>query len=134
MGRWRIRGAPSMRNVPCPKLTRAVRNRMEVPLLAADKSAVSAGICPPHPRTRIVLCAGSWTTGPPSFAKASAMTRVSSLSRAPVNRDSPSASAAQTIARLVRLFDPGGRIDPWIGPLGRISIVSTIAHLHKADC
>ena len=46
------------------------------------------------------------------------MTRVSSLSRAPVSRDSPWASAAQTRARLVMLLDPGGRILARSGPLG----------------
>jgi hypothetical protein len=50
------------------------------------------------------------------------MTRVSSLSSAPDKVDSPVASAAQTSARFVILFDPGGRMRPWIGPLGVISI------------
>jgi hypothetical protein len=41
-----------------------------------------------------------------------------------VSNDSPSAKAAQTSARFVRLFDPGGRILPRTGPTGRISIFS----------
>jgi hypothetical protein len=41
---------------------------------------------------------------------------VSSLSRAPRNVDVPSAKAAQTNARLVMLFDPGGRTRARSGP------------------
>ena len=40
--------------------------------------------------------------------------------------DFPSASAAQTNARLVMLFDPGGRIAAVDGPVGRISIVCSM--------
>jgi hypothetical protein len=36
------------------------------------------------------------------------MTSVSSLESAPLSREGPSAKAAQTSARLVRLLDPGG--------------------------
>ena len=43
------------------------------------------------------------------------MTRVSWLSSTPVSRLVPSASAAQTRARLVMLFDPGGRAEPVTG-------------------
>ena len=39
------------------------------------------------------------------------MTRVSSLSRAPVSVLGPSASAAMARARLVKLFDPGTRTE-----------------------
>jgi hypothetical protein len=41
---------------------------------------------------------------------------VSSLASAPVSIVMPSASAAQIIARLVILFEPGGRIEPRMGP------------------
>ena len=48
------------------------------------------------------------------------MTRVSSLSKAPVSSDSPRASAAQTNARFVMLLEPGGRTLACKGPVGRI--------------
>jgi hypothetical protein len=41
---------------------------------------------------------------------------VSSLSNAPVSVLVPFASAAHTSARFVMLFDPGGRMQPRIGP------------------
>ena len=43
------------------------------------------------------------------------MTRVSSLSSAPVSVLVPSANAAQTRARLVTLLEPGGRVLPRMG-------------------
>src|SRR5690348_15846677 len=64
----------------------------------------------------------------PSWRRLSIITRVSSLSRAPKSVEVPSASAAQTRARLVMLFEPGGRIRPRIGAVtGLISIESLIA-------
>ena len=48
-------------------------------------------------------------TAIPSSPSAAIITRVSSLSSAPRSVDAPSASAAHTSARLVMLFDPGGR-------------------------
>jgi hypothetical protein len=44
------------------------------------------------------------------------MTSVSSLSKTPSRTDVPSAIAAQVTARLVKLFDPGGRIRPTTFP------------------
>ena len=69
-------------------------------------------------------CRGSCSTLTPSRRSASIITRVSSLSSTPVNSDSPTARAAQTSARLVMLFEPGGRIVARSGPVGRISTVS----------
>ena len=43
------------------------------------------------------------------------MTRVSWLSSIPVSVVGPFASAARIMARLVMLFEPGGRIVPLIG-------------------
>jgi hypothetical protein len=51
----------------------------------------------------------------PSVAKASIMTRVSSLSSKPRKVEVPWANAAQTSARFVRLFEPGGRIEALSG-------------------
>ena len=51
----------------------------------------------------------------PARPRPSIITRVSSLSSAPVSVEVPSASAAQTSARFVMLFDPGGRTRPRIG-------------------
>jgi len=70
---------------------------------------------------RITASAGSSATATPNCRSPSIITRVSSLARAPVKSDGPSARAAQTIARLVMLFEPGGRILARSGPLGRIS-------------
>ena len=63
--------------------------------------------CPSSRRLRLAI---------PSGARLSIITRVSSLSSAPVSVETPSASAAQTRARLVMLFDPGGRTRARIGP------------------
>ena len=61
----------------------------------------------------------------PSWRKAAIITWVSSLSSAPVSVLVPSASAAQTSARLVMLFEPGGRIVAASGEeSGRIVIES----------
>ncbi len=56
------------------------------------------------------------STSMPSRPSPSIITRVSSLSSAPVSVETPSANAAQTRARFVMLFDPGGRTRPRIGP------------------
>ena len=63
----------------------AVRNRTVVPLLATYRSASLAGSRPPQPATRIVAAAGSCSTAMPSCRSASIITRVSSLSSAPVS-------------------------------------------------
>ena len=57
----------------------------------------------------------------PIARNASIITSVSSLRRAPVNVDRPSANAAQIKARLVRLLLPGGRTVPSTRPPGTIS-------------
>ena len=87
----------------------------------------SAGSRPAQPTTRIVAAAGSCSTAMPSRPSDSIITRVSSLSSAPANSDSPSANAAQTSARLVMLFEPGGRMVPCSGPVGWISMESVTA-------
>ena len=46
----------------------------------------------------------------PICPKPSIITRVSSLSNAPLSSDWPSARAAHTKARLVMLLEPGGRM------------------------
>ena len=51
----------------------------------------------------------------PSRRRLSIITSVSRLSRTPVSDETPSARAATTKARFVRLFEPGGRMDPTIG-------------------
>ena len=57
--------------------------------------------------------------------RASTMTRVSSLSRAPVSVLGPSAIAAMARARLVRLLEPGTRTDaPGGGPLQGSIVIS----------
>jgi hypothetical protein len=45
------------------------------------------------------------------------ITRVSSLSKAPVSVEDPEAKAAQINARLVMLFDPGGETVARNGPV-----------------
>jgi hypothetical protein len=63
----------------------------------------------------------------PNRRSAAIITCVSSLSNAPLSVDVPSASAAQTRARLVMLFEPGGRTVPCTGPLtAEISTLSAL--------
>ena len=87
-----------------------------VPLAAQSIDASGAGIWPPAPSTRISPLFQSAVSRMPSDARPAAITRVSWLSSAPERRLVPRASAEQTRARLVMLFDPGGRIEPWTGP------------------
>ena len=100
-----------------------------VPLLPSIRSADAAGGRPSQPVTRMVRAPRSCRTATPSCPRPSIITRVSSLSRAPVSSDSPRASAAQTKARLVMLLEPGGRIVARKGPVGWISIESVIVLL-----
>jgi hypothetical protein len=54
------------------------------------------------------------------------MTRVSSLASAPVSVLVPSASAAQTRARLVMLFEPGGRMRPVTGVATGVMVMRSV--------
>ena len=126
IGRCRILAVPSSRKSPCPSVAMAVKNRTVVPLLPTNRSAPFLGIRPPQPSTRIVARSVSWSTTSPSWRKASPINRVSSLSSAPASVDVPSASAAQTSARFVMLFEPGGRIEAYSAPVGRMAIVSVM--------
>ena len=126
MGRSLMRAVPFSRKRPWPSAATAVRNRTVVPLLPTMISAPPPGGRPPQPVTRIVCSAGSCPTETPSCPRPAIITRVSSLSRAPLSSERPPAKAAQTRARLVMLFEPGGRIEPWIGPQGWISMASVI--------
>ena len=89
-----------------------------VPLLPAMMSAAAAGGRPPQPATRIVCRRRIVLDGhaqlPQSLDHHPGVVAV----QAPARIDSPSAKAAQTRARFVMLFDPGGRIEPRIGPAG----------------
>ena len=104
-----------------------------VPLLPTYKSAPLAGSWPPQPTTRSGFVAGDRSMVIPKRPSASIISRVSSLSRAPTSSDSPPASAAQTSARFVMLFDPGGRILPRTGPPGRISISRAFRRLYQGN-
>jgi len=86
-----------------------------VPLAAHSSTASVAGTRPPDPVTTISPRGQSAATSMPSAASPAAITRVSWLSSAPDSRLVPRAKAAQTSARFVMLFDPGGRIEPSIG-------------------
>jgi len=64
----------------------------------------------------------------PNLCRLSIITNVSRLSRTPVRCEVPSANAAITSARLVRLLEPGGRIVPDTGrSTGKISRTSVIS-------
>ncbi len=115
IGRSRMRSLPSSRYSPSPRAHNAVRNRMLVPLFSSHRSAVALGIRPPCPSTCNVHASRSCSTSKPSRRRLSTMTRVSSLSRTPFSVVVPDDSAATTSARLVRLFEPGGRIVPRTG-------------------
>ena len=82
---------------------------MVVPLFSTKMLADEAGGRPSHPRTSSVLPSSELITSIPRDFNPAIITRVSSLSSAPRSVDLPLASAAQTSARLVMLFDPGGR-------------------------
>jgi hypothetical protein len=63
------------------------------------------------------------------------MTRVSWLSSIPVSVVGPSANAARIMARLVMLFDPGGRMEPLIGEsTGWISMEFMSVLGRTSDC
>ena len=90
---------------------------MLVPEFCSHRSAVEAGMRPPQPRTVTVAARGSSSTSMPRARRLSIITRVSSQSSTLVSRLTPSARALTISARLVRLFEPGGRTRAWIGPL-----------------
>ncbi len=94
---------------------------MVVPLLPTNKSASRHGMSPAQPVTSMRHCCRSQRTSIPRARMASTMTCVSSLSSTPSSTDRLSASAAQTMARLVILLEPGGWIVACIGPDGRMA-------------
>ena len=117
IGRSRMRFTPSSRNEPCPSVQKA-REKANRRAAIADKQlgggwreCVRRG--PARPACGRRRCT---STRMPSCPSAAIITRVSSLSSAPVNVLSPWASAAQTRARLVMLLEPGGRMRPRTGP------------------
>ena len=111
IGRSRIRGTPSRRYRPSPKLTIAVRNRIVVPEFATNNSADRAGMTRPvsFSATATRFAAQSARTSKPSRVSDSTITSVSSLRSAPSRTHGPFrlASAASTSARLVMLLLPG---------------------------
>ena len=92
---------------PAPSATTGSRKRLVVPdsrMSRASGPGAAGRRCPdtvsrPAARPRPSPC--------PSATRAVRMASVSSATRAPSTVDVPSASAAHTSARLVRLFDPG---------------------------
>ena len=116
IGLLRICGTPSILNVPrFADAHRAVMKRAAVPARPTKISASVAGTMPPLPSTRILRAASSSSTLKPSRRSASAMISVSSLKRAPVRVTGPSHSAESSIARFVRLLEPGTDTPPWTG-------------------
>ncbi len=84
---------------PSPREAIPASRRIAVPLFPRSILRCGAAILPPVPRT--VICAPSVRTSAPRRRSASARSRVSSESRGSRRTDSPSASAAMTIARCV---------------------------------
>jgi hypothetical protein len=113
----------------CPAASMAVRNRMVVPLLATYNSFSRAGTTPAQPSSCNWQACRSHITSRPRPTIASIITSVSSHSKTPSSVDRPSDSAAQITARLVMLFDPGGRIVAWIAPHGAIAILLLVMQL-----
>ena len=95
----------------------AVKKRMVVPLFSTNNSAFVIGSAPEQPKTVSSLAFSDLEISTPNFFRQSIITRVSSLSSAPVSDDVPSASAAHNNARLVILFEPGGQIEKSTGPV-----------------
>src|SRR3954464_13268427 len=83
---------------------------MVVPLLPQKRSAVELGMTPARPVRETVLEARSIWGAKPSVVRQSSMTWVSSAKRTLERVQGPSARAARTNARLVRLLEPGGVI------------------------
>src|SRR5450759_4112767 len=112
MGRSRIRRLPSRTNRPGRAARSAARKRAGVP--ASRTSILSSGAESPRersgPRTR--QPAPSKKISPPSNLSADANARVSEDSRGLSSTLSPSAQAAATSARFVRLLLPGTRRSP----------------------
>ena len=110
----------------CPARSPA-RRRIPVPELPQSR-APDGGESPSSPTPWTMRCetVGS-SIATPSERNTAAVARVSSPSRKPVIRDSPSASAASMIARCEMDLSPGTVISPRIGPEGRL--VQTTASL-----
>src|SRR5690606_20739531 len=105
MGRSRMRALPSRRKRPSPSAAAAAKKRMLVPDSRSSSSASRAGSGPPAPTT--VTSVPRASTRAPSLSSACTITSESSATRAPRSVLTPSASAATTSARLVRLLLPG---------------------------
>src|SRR5262245_10896182 len=69
----------------------------------------------------------------PNRPRHSVITRVSSLSSAPSSLLVPLANAAQTKARFVMLFDPGGRMRPQTGALAGAIVMAGISGKASSD-
>ena len=81
-----------------------------VPDCRASTVVSIPGSSPPHPSTMTVAVCSSVRIEMPSDRRPSIIAAVSSANSTPSSVVSPSAIAAATSARLVRLFDPGSAI------------------------
>ena len=100
-------GAPRRRGPGAPPS--AARGSTKRPVVPDWRASNAAAASPrrPEPVTTIVAAASSVDTSAPSPTSAPTIAQVSSANNAPLSRLVPRASAAQTRARLVRLFEPG---------------------------
>ena len=132
IGRSRIRSMPSSVYVPSPRQHAAVRKRIAVPALPRCSSACLAEMRPPRPCTVTRVAVSSMSSSKPSVWSASSIRRVSSANSTPSSVVAPSASAAISSARLVRLFEPGGASVRSNGLAGLIRIESLTVFPHFA--
>src|ERR1043165_3635841 len=126
-----MRSTPSSVKRPCPSEHSAARKRIVVPEFPHIRSAAFAGTDPPVPRMRIVLASLSAVSVKHSLSSPSSIRWVSSAKSALVKVVVPSASAARTMARLVRLLEPGGAKDSENGWV-IVSMAKSVMALHNA--
>ena len=116
MGRARICGWPSITYRPEPSAAIGVTKRAVVPDWRTSSTTSRRQGAPALPVTVARWSMGSWSTAMPSMSRHPNIASVSSLSSTPSSLEVPSARAAQTSARFVKLFDPGTGTIALTGP------------------
>ena len=120
MGRWCMRGSPSIINEEWPREATEVRNLVAVPLLPRKIACLEGWIKPPLPCICQTL---PLSIDIPICIRAAEEYSVSSLSSGPSSVLVPSASDAAIRALWVRLFEPGTSMEASIFDTGSISII-----------
>ncbi len=121
-GRARNCAEPSTTVRPGRAAATGRTNRAVVPDWRASTAASGVPARRSAPVTVTSAAAGSASTVAPSAVTAPSIARVSSANRTPLSVDVPGARAAQSNARLVMLFEPGGRTTASRGPREGVTV------------